>query len=455
MTYRASVGGETFRFEDLRALLGRANEPKSGDQLAGLGAASHRERIAAKMALADVRVSDIVETELVDDEVTAALGTALEPKAYAELKSLSIGELREVVLDPAFASRWEAGLSRGIAPEVAAAMAKIMGSKDLALVASRLHVRTRCRTTMGGADVLGVRIQPNHPTDDPVGVTLSVVDGLRHACGDAMIGINPAEDATSSVVRLQHLLADIVDRLGVPTQTCVLAHVTSQLSALAAGAPVDLLFQSVAGTAAANRSFGIDLALLAEGRDAVVQSHRARAGQFIGEQVMYFETGQGSALSSDSHEGLDQVTLEARAQAVARLFDPYLVNTVVGFIGPEYLADARQIARAGLEDLFTGKVQGLPMGIDVCYTNHVDADQDTNDQLLMLAALAGASFVMGVPGGDDVMLGYQSTSFQDVTAARELTGRTATPEFQAWYEADGRSSVRELRAVERLHLEGG
>lgn len=454
MTFRASVGGETFRFPDLRTLLARANEPKSGDELAGVAATSQRERVAAKIALADVRVGDVVGTELVDDEVSHAVRGALDEDAYASIASLSLGELRDLVLASEFVPRWERGLGAGVMPEVAAAVAKLMGAKDLALVASRLHVRTSCRTTMGGADVLGVRLQPNHPTDDPAGVALAVVDGLRHGCGDAMIGINPAEDATSSILRLENLLGEIVEQWEIPTQTCVLAHVTSQLEALAAGAPIDLLFQSVAGTEAANRSFGIDLGLLADGRAAVLDSHRARSTPFVGEQVMYFETGQGSALSADAHHGLDQLTVEARAQAVARLFDPFLVNTVVGFIGPEYLADARQISRAALEDLFTGKLQGLPMGIDVCYTNHVDADQDTNDQLLLLSALAGAAFVMGVPGADDIMLGYQSTSFQDAVAVREMTGRTATPEFESWFRDRG-SDAWDLASLERLALEVG
>lgn len=437
MRYRASLRGQTFAFADLRELLGKANEPKSGDALIGVGARSHLERVAAKSALAEVTLRELVDEPLIDDAVTELVHDRLDRAAFAEIAALTVGEFREAVLAPDFVDRWCQRWSRAITPEIAAAVAKLLGNKDLALVSSRLRVVTRCRTTMGGAGVLGVRLQPNHPTDDPLGVTFSIVDGLRHACGDAMIGINPAEDAVESIMALEHLLHDIVDHLGVPTQTCVLGHVTTQLEALNRGAPVDLVFQSVAGTQAANASFGVSLELLAEAREAVLASHAERSDAFIGDQVCYFETGQGSALSADAHHGVDQQTLEARAQAVAAAYDPFLVNTVVGFIGPEYLADGRQIARAALEDLFTGKLQGVPMGIDVCYTNHVDADQNTNDEVLMLSGLAGANFVMGVPLADDVMLGYQSTSFQDANAVREMLRCGPTPEFERWLDERG------------------
>lgn len=437
MTYRYSLRGTTHTFADLRTLLAAANEAKSGDRLAGLAATSEAERIAAKLVLADLRLDEIVETELVDDDVTALIDSQLDHAQFDRIRSLTVGELRELVLEPDFTDLWEAGLHRGITPEVAAAVAKVMGTKDLVLAGSRLRVVTACRTTMGERGVLGVRLQPNHPSDDPTGILYSIVDGLRHGCGDAMIGINPAGDSITAIAALERLLADTVNYLGVPTQTCVLGHVTTQLEALRSGAPVDLLFQSVAGTEAANRSFGVSLEQLSDGRAEVLESHRLRSGEFIGQQVTYFETGQGSALSSRAHAGIDQLTIEARAQAVARAFDPFLVNTVVGFIGPEYLADAAQITRAGLEDLFTGKLMGVPMGIDVCYTNHVDADQNSNDELLLLAATAGANFVMGVPMADDVMLNYQSTSFQDTHAVREVLGRRPTPEFVEWLASRG------------------
>ncbi|NCY17859.1 MAG: ethanolamine ammonia lyase large subunit, partial [Actinobacteria bacterium] len=328
------------------------------------------------------------------------------------------------------------GLRRAITPEIAAATARLMGARDLMVAASRLRVITRCRNTMGQPGVFGVRIQPNHPADDPTGVALSVLDGLLYGCGDAVIGLNPVIDSVESVRVLEHTIARIIDQVGAPTQSCVLAHVTTQLAALEAGAPIDLLFQSLGGTEGTNRSFGVSLSALADGREAVLAHHRDRGG-FIGEQVMYFETGQGSALSAEANAGLDQLTCEARAHGVARHFDPFLVNSVVGFIGPEYLADARQIIRAGLEDHFVGKLLGLPMGVDVCYTNHVDADADTTDQLLMLLASAGCNFVMAVPGSDDVMLNYQSTSPHDAVAARELLGLAPAPEFAEWLERVG------------------
>jgi ethanolamine ammonia-lyase large subunit len=431
MTYRATVRGETFRFADLRVLMAAANEEKSGDQLAGIGAGSEQQRVAAKMALADVSVGDLVATPLVEDDITALVSARTDPDALAAVSSLTIGELRERILAPDFATVWPAWKG-AITPEVAAAAAKLMGDKDLVLAASRLHTVTRCRNTMGQSGVLGVRVQPNHPADHLPGVYLSTLDGLRHGCGDAVIGINPAGDSVATIGTLLVGLQELVRMLEVPTQTCVLGHVTTQIEALRRGAPVDLLFQSVAGTEAANASFGVTLDLLADARAEVVAHHATRPGEFVGEQVTYFETGQGSALSAGAHAGIDQLTLEARAQAVAKAFDPFLVNTVVGFIGPEYLAGARQIVRAGLEDHFTGKLMGLPMGCDVCFTNHADADHNSNDDLLLLLTAAGCTFVMGVPGSDDVMLNYQSTSYQDAVAAREIFGRRPAPEFEAW-----------------------
>ncbi len=436
MAFRATIRGETFRFADLHTLLGAANEEKAGDQLAGLAAATDTERVAAKMALADMSVGELVGTPLVDDNVTGLILDAVDPEALANIRALTIGELREQILSPDFPLLWPAWRD-GITPEVAAAVAKLMGDKDLVLSASRLKTVTRCRNTMGQSGVLGIRLQPNHPADYLPGVVLSTIDGLRHGCGDAMIGVNPAGDSVETITTLLLGLQELISRLGVPTQICVLSHITTQIDALRAGAPVDLLFQSVAGTQDANASFGVTLELLADARAEVLEHHRARSDDFVGQQVTYFETGQGSALSAEAHHGIDQLTIEARAQAVARAFDPFLVNTVVGFIGPEYLADGRQIIRAGLEDHFTGKLMGLPMGCDVCFTNHVDADHNSNDDLLILLAAAGCTFFMGVPGSDDVMLSYQSTSFQDAVAVRELFGLRPAPEFEHWLVARG------------------
>jgi ethanolamine ammonia-lyase large subunit len=436
MAYVTTLRGERFSFADLRELLAKANEPKSGDDLAGISAGSLRERVAAKLALADVEVRSIVEQPLLDDDVTATVLEHVDRHALDSIAGLAIGELREVILSRDFVARWETGLDRAITPEVAAAVAKVMSDRDLITAAAALRVVTRCRNTMGERGVLGVRIQPNHPSDDVEGILLSTLDGLLFGCGDAVIGVNPVDDTVRSVARIQHALHEIVERLALPTQTCVLAHVTTQLAALRQGAPVDLLFQSLAGTQAANDSFGVTPSLITEGREAVLAHHLEREG-FVGDQVVYVETGQGSALSAGAHHGIDQLTLEARAQALARTFDPFLVNSVVGFIGPEYLADARQITRAGLEDHFIGKLLGLPMGVDVCYTNHVDADQSTNDDLLVLLAVAGCNFVMGVPAGDDVMLHYQSTSYHDAAGVRELLGLRPAPEVEAWLTQHG------------------
>ncbi|MFN8075695.1 MAG: ethanolamine ammonia-lyase subunit EutB [Kineosporiaceae bacterium] len=436
MTWRASVRGQSFAFGSLAELFAKANEEKSGDRLAGLAASSETERVAAKLALADVRLSEIVENPLIEDTTSEAQLEALDRAAFASIASLTVGEFRELILGPTFPALWP-GLRAGILPEVAAAVAKLMTTLDLVAATKPLHVTTRCRSTMGLPGTLGCRVQPNHPSDDVRGILLSALDGLMFGCGDALLGVNPATDDPAACAAVLHGLDDLIRGLGVPTQACVLAHVTVQLAALERGAPVDLLFSSVAGTTAANASFGIDLELLADAREATLASHAARAGDFVGEQCTYFETGQGSALSAEAHHGVDQATIEARAQGVARLFDPFLVNSVVGFIGPEYLADARQIARAGLEDHFTGKLMGLPMGCDVCYTNHVDADQNSNDELLLLLAAAGCTFVMGVPAGDDVMLNYQSTSYHDVATVRRVLGLGPSPEFAAWFDRLG------------------
>jgi ethanolamine ammonia-lyase large subunit len=437
VVYRSTIRGERFTFESLHGLLAAANEVKSGDELAGIAARDERERVAAKLALADLPLADLVAEPLVDDEVTAAVSTPSNPHHFAQISSLTVGELRERVLHPDFAAEWSKGLSAAITPEIAAACAKLMSNLDLVAAAAPLHVITRCRNTMGEPGVLGVRAQPNHPTDDVQGILLSALDGIGMGCGDAMLGVNPVNEAVGPVAAILHGLHELIAALGAPTQTSVLAHITTQLAALDAGAPVDLLFQSVAGTEAANRAFGIDLALLAHGREQVLAHHRTRQGEFVGEQVMYFETGQGSALSAEAHHGIDQLTIEARAQAVARLYDPFLINSVVGFIGPEYLADATQITRAGLEDHFVGKLMGLPVGVDVCYTNHAAADQNSNDALLVLLAAAGCGYVMGVPGGDDVMLNYQTTSYHDVATVRRTLGLRPAPAFEAWLTESG------------------
>lgn len=436
MKFTATLRGETYTFVDLRHLLACANEPKAGDRLAGIAARSGRERVAAKIALADVPLGTFLDEPVLDDDVTGLIVDSLDHERFTELASLTVGELRELVLSQEFVDRWDDGLSNGLTPEMVAATARIMSARDLISAAAPLRAVTRCRNTMGEAGVLGVRIQPNHPTDDVAGVLLSVLDGLLFGCGDAVIGVNPAGDSIENVIALQHALGDLVRALDAPTQTCVLAHYTTQVAALERGAPVDLLFQSIGGTEATNEGFGVTLEGLRQGREAVLASHGERGG-FIGTDVMYFETGQGTAVSVDGHGGVDQLTCEARAQGVARAFDPFLVNSVVGFIGPEYLADGREIIRAGLEDHFMGKLLGLPMGVDVCYTNHVDADQDTADQLLVLLATAGCNFVMGVPGSDDVMLNYQSTSPHDAAGVRDLLGLAPAPEFAEWLERVG------------------
>jgi ethanolamine ammonia-lyase large subunit len=430
-----TVRHEHFRFSALREVLSRANEEKSGDRLAGLSARSELERVAAKTVLADLTLGEIVENPVIDpdhDEVSRLILDRLDSVAFAELRGLAVGEFRDWILDDETTGDDLARVRDGITPEVAAAVAKLMGNKDLVVAASKIRVVTRCRNTLGGAGVFGIRVQPNHPADDLGGILLSAADGLLYGCGDAVIGVNPAAESVEVVAGILRALDRLIAAFEIPTQACCLAHITTQLSAMDRGAPVDLLFQSVAGTEAANASFGINLALLAEGRERVAEHHRSRDVPWVGDQAMYFETGQGSALSAGAHHGVDQLTLEARAYGVARAFDPFLVNSVVGFIGPEYLYDERQIIRAGLEDHFVGKLLGLPMGVDVCYTNHAEADQNSADNLLLLLAAAGCNYVMGVPCGDDVMLNYQSTSYHDALAVRRLLGLRPAPEFEEW-----------------------
>jgi ethanolamine ammonia-lyase large subunit len=440
MSYHATIRSERFTFADLRELLAKANEEKSGDQLAGIAARSERERVAAKLALADVTLSDIVDRPLIDpdrDEVSRLLLDSFDREMFATIRSLTVGEFREQLLDNARTEEELHALGRAITPEIAAALAKLMSNKDLVLAASKIRNVTRCRNTLGQRGVLGIRVQPNHPTDDLPGILLAAIDGLLFGCGDAVIGVNPATESVDTVETILRGLDRLIDTLGAPTQACCLAHITTQLACLDRGAPVDLLFQSIAGTQAANASFGVGLALLREGRERVLESHRSRDTSWVGEDVMYFETGQGSALSADAHHGIDQLTVEARAYGLARTLGPFLVNSVVGFIGPEYLFDERQIIRAGLEDHFMGKLLGLPMGVDVCYTNHAAADQNSADNLLVLLTAAGCNYFMGVPCADDVMLNYQSTSYHDAAGMRDLFGLRPAPEFLDWLQKRG------------------
>ena len=434
--YRAAAGGEQHRFDPLAALMAQATPLRSGDQLAGLAAATQERRVAAQCALADLPLAEFLTEALVPyeaDEVTRLILDTHDPAAFAPVRHLTVGGFRDWLLSDAATGLALAALAPGLTPEMVAAASKICRLQDLMVVASRVGVVTRFRTTIGLPGRLSVRLQPNHPADDPRGIAASILDGLLLGAGDACIGINPASDSPDRAHTLLRLLDDLREKLAIPMQSCVLAHVTTTLELIRRGSPVDLVFQSVAGTQAANRGFGIDLALLDEAHEAVRSLGRGPAGA----NLMYFETGQGSALSAGAHHGVDQQTLEARAYAVARRYAPLLVNTVVGFIGPEYLFDGKQITRAGLEDHFCGKLLGLPMGCDVCYTNHAEADQDDMDALLALLVLAGVTFVMGVPGADDNMLGYQSTGFHDALAMRDLLGRRPAPEFEAWLAAQG------------------
>ena len=431
---------EEFCFRDLRELFAKANEEKSGDQLAGLAARSERERVAAKCKLADLPLADIIQHPLIDpdeDDVSRLIIETFDEASFRPIQSLTVGEFREFILDDATSQADLRALQWSVTPETAAAVAKIMSNKDLILAAAKIRNVTRCRNTMGEPGVLGIRVQPNHPADDIAGILLSAFEGLLYGCGDAVIGVNPATDSVETVGSILAALSHLVETHGIPTQSCCLAHITTQLAALKGGAPVDLLFQSIAGTEAANRSFGITLEMLREGREQVLEHHRQRDVPWKGTNVMYFETGEGSALSAEAHHGVDQLTLEARAYGVARAFDPFLVNSVVGFICPEYLYDERQIIRAGLEDHFMGKLLGLPMGCDVCYTNHAAADQNSADNLLFLLTAAGCNYFMGVPCSDDVMLNYQSTSYHDALAARRIYKLRPAPEFLSWLQERG------------------
>jgi len=447
MEYGHTLGGIRHRFATLSELMARATPFRSGDALAGIAAQSAEERVAAQYALADLPLRQFLSDLLIPyetDEVTRLIVDTHDPSAFAPVASLTVGEFRDWLLSDDATGERLAALSPGLTPEMVAAVSKLMRIQDLILVAAKIRVVTRFRTTVGLPGRLSTRLQPNHPTDDAAGIAASMLDGLLLGSGDAVIGINPVSDNPSTVTRLLRMIDSVRERFAIPTQSCVLAHITTQMAAMERGAPLDLLFQSIAGTEAANASFGISLALLQEGHEAAQSLHRGGicADGSVGRNVMYFETGQGSALSANAHHGpngtkIDQQTLEARAYAVARAFDPMLVNTVVGFIGPEYLYDGKQIARAGLEDHFCGKLLGLPMGCDICYTNHAEADQDDMDALLTLLGAAGINYIMGVPGADDIMLNYQSTSFHDALYLRRVLGLRPAPEFEAWLNGDG------------------
>jgi ethanolamine ammonia-lyase large subunit len=436
MAYRHTIDSIAYQFADLRELLAKATPPRSGDRLAGIAAGSAEEMIAARMALADVPLTRFLQETVIpyeDDEVTRLIIDGHDAPAFAPIAALTVGAFRDFLLSEAATTEVLKRLARGVTAEMAAAVSKLMRNQDLILAAKKCQVTTAFRNTIGLKGRMSARLQPNHPFDDAKGITASILDGLLLGSGDACIGINPASDDPATIGGLLRLVDHIIARLKIPTQGCVLTHVTTTLKLIGEGCPVDLVFQSIAGTEAANRSFGIDLALL---REALAAGRSLGRGT-VGDNVMYFETGQGSALSASAHHGVDQQTCEARAHAVARAFEPLLVNSVVGFIGPEYLYDGKEIIRAGLEDHFCGKLLGLPLGVDVCYTNHAEADQDDMDNLLTLLAAAGVTFIMGVPGADDVMLNYQSTSFHDALYVRDVFGLRRAPEFDDWLARSG------------------
>ena len=431
--YKTTIANQNYKFKNLRDLMAKATPARSGDYLAGVAATHNIERVAAQWVLADVPLKQFLNEVLVpyeDDEVTRLIIDDHNSVAFAPISHLTVGDFRNWLLSEHATTETLTAIATGLTPEMVAAVSKIMRIQDLILVAKKCQIVTRFRNTIGLKNRLSTRLQPNHPTDNPAGVAASILDGLLYGCGDAVIGINPASDNFMATTQLLQMLHDIIDRYQIPTQSCVLAHVTTTLKAIEQGYPVDLVFQSIAGTQKANDSFGINLNLLNEAHLAALELNRGT----IGNNCMYFETGQGSALSANAHEGMDQQTCETRAYAVARKFNPLLINTVVGFIGPEYLYDGKQIIRAGLEDHFCGKLLGLPMGVDVCYTNHAEADQDDMDMLLTSLAVAGGTFIMGVPGADDVMLNYQSTSFHDALYVRQTLDLRPAPEFENWLQ---------------------
>ncbi|MFT6591311.1 MAG: ethanolamine ammonia-lyase large subunit [Rhodoferax sp.] len=432
-TYSHTLGTRTYGFRDLKDLLAKATPERSGDQLAGLAAHNAEERTVAQMTLAELPLATFLNVAVIPyegDEITRLIIDQHDAMAFATVSHLTLGDFRNWLLGDAVDSATLTALAPGLTPEMVAAVSKIMRNQDLILVAKKCQVVTKFRNTLGLVGRLSTRLQPNHPTDDPSGIAASLLDGLLYGCGDAVIGINPASDNVTQVIKLLKMMDAVIQQYEIPTQSCVLTHVSNTLQAINRGAPVDLVFQSIGGTEATNHSFGVTLALLAEARSAALSLQRGS----LGDNVMYFETGQGSALSANAHHGVDQQTCETRAYAVARHFKPLLVNTVVGFIGPEYLFDGKQITRAGLEDHFCGKLLGLPMGCDVCYTNHAEADQNDMDVLLTLLGVAGCNFVMGIPGSDDIMLNYQTTSFHDALYARRVLGLRPAPEFETWLQ---------------------
>lgn len=451
MPYQTTIGSLVYRFADLKTLLAKASPARSGDYLAGLAAATYEERMAAKLALAEVPLKRFLDEALIpyeQDEVTRLIIDRHDAAAFAPISHLTVGDLRDWLLLEKTDSARLAAVAAGLTPEMVAAVSKLMRNQDLILVARKCQVISRFRNTLGLPGHLAVRLQPNHPTDDVRGIAASMLDGLLYGSGDATVGINPASDSLPTLMRLWQMMDEVREHFEIPMQSCVLTHVTTQIQAIEAGAPIDLVFQSIAGTEATNAGFGVSLAILREAHEAALSLGRGT----LGDNLMYFETGQGSALSAGGHHGVDQQTCEARAYAVAREFCPLLVNTVVGFIGPEYLYDGKQIIRAGLEDHFCAKLLGLPMGCDVCYTNHAEADQDDMDSLLTLLGAAGINFIMGIPGADDIMLNYQSTSFHDALYLRSVLGLKRAPEFDAWL---ARMAITEpsgrLREIGRGH----
>ncbi len=453
MIYRYTIDSHTYQFEDLKAVLAKATPARSGDYLAGVAAETYAERMAARMCLAEIPLKQFLEDLIIPyetDEVTRLIVDTHDRQAFSEISHLTVGDFRDWLLSDEADTATLSRISLGITPEMAAAVSKLMRNQDLILVAKKCKVVTAFRSTIGLPGHLSVRLQPNHPTDDARGIAASIVDGLLYGSGDAVIGINPATDSIPALMDLYYLVDEIIDQYQIPTQSCILTHVTNQIQVIEKGAPVDLIFQSIAGTEKANKSFGIDLAVLAEAQSAALSLQRGT----VGNNVMYFETGQGSVLSANANFGVDQQTCEARAYAVARHFSPLLSNTVVGFIGPEYLYDGKQIIRAGLEDHFCGKLLGLPLGCDVCYTNHAEADQDDMDTLMTLLATAGLTFIMGIPGADDIMLNYQTTSFHDALYLRKVLGLRAAPEFEAWLKQmnimDEKGNVQPITQAHRM-----
>lgn len=443
MAYKTQLNQTIWSFKNLKQLMAKASPLRSGDQLAGVAAATTEERVAAQITLAEVPLKNFLNELLIPyetDEVSRLIIDQHDPEAFALVSAMTVGDFRNWLLSKEANTDVLTRLTKGLTPEMVAAVSKIMRVQDLILVASKCQVTTAFRSTIGLPNRLSTRLQPNHPTDDPTGIAASVLDGLLYGSGDAVIGINPASDSPQAVNTLMTMLDDIIQHYQIPTQSCVLTHVSTHLELMEKGAPVDLVFQSIGGTQKTNESFGINLAMLKEAHDAALSLKRGT----VGDNVMYFETGQGSALSANGHHDVDQQTCETRAYAVAREFDPLLINTVVGFIGPEYLYDGKQINRAGLEDHFCGKLLGLPMGCDICYTNHAAADQDDMDTLLTQLGVAGVNFIMGIPGSDDIMLNYQTTSFHDALYARQVLKKAPAPEFEQWLHSMGIADAQYL-----------